>query len=277
MNAPEWNAMTDCPELEDLAALHDGRLTEENRARVLEHVATCGACQDMLVELDAYAVEEKPANVVQGRFGWKAFPPAVAAAAVAVFVFLGTRPSGMEKLVAASENVRERRVEARFSADFPYRNYSPNRGPQDEQLNEYAMDSAAADVAGDATARSAKKLQAAGVAYLFLGPQDRQHAVPILVKAAEKQPNDPAILNDLAAAYLATGDDGSALKTADRSLAIQKTPAALWNRALALQGLERNAEAIAAWNQYLQVDPNSPWANEVRTEHLYILQPAVEP
>ncbi len=39
-----------CPDLEDLAALADGRLAEKERARVLDHVAGCEACYEVFAE-----------------------------------------------------------------------------------------------------------------------------------------------------------------------------------------------------------------------------------
>jgi hypothetical protein len=40
-------ALADCPELEDLAAFLDGKLTAEERARITEHLASCESCYEV--------------------------------------------------------------------------------------------------------------------------------------------------------------------------------------------------------------------------------------
>jgi hypothetical protein len=40
-------ALTDCPELEDLAAFLDGKLTAEERAHITEHLASCEGCYEV--------------------------------------------------------------------------------------------------------------------------------------------------------------------------------------------------------------------------------------
>jgi len=62
-----------------------------------------------------------------------------------------------------------------------------------------------------------------------------------------------------------------ALAACDRALRIDpRSPDALFNRAVALQALDR-PDAEAACEQYLKVDPSSPWADEVRS-HLELLR-----
>ncbi|HEX8410414.1 MAG TPA: zf-HC2 domain-containing protein [Thermoanaerobaculia bacterium] len=276
MTAPETDLMTDCPvDIEELAGFIDGRLTSERRARVVEHLDTCADCREIVMTADEMAIAEASVapNVVRGKF-WKRALPAAAAAAMMTWLFVGPlNKSGMEKLVAASENEPERASDARFSAAFPYRDYSPTRGGP-EPRGEYAMEAAAADVADVSDGASTKKLHAAGVAWLHLDeiPGHKKVAIQKLEEAAAKRPRDVAILTDLSAAYIADGQAGRALDAANRALVIAKTPAALWNRAYALQTLRRVPEARAAWDAYLQVDPFSQWATEVREEHLKNLE-----
>lgn len=276
MTASETDLMTTCPvDIEELAAFIDGRLTTERRARVIEHLDTCADCRDIVMTADEAAEASLTPNVVHGTF-WKRALPAAAAAAIVTWLFLGPfNQSGMEKLVAAAENEDKRPIEARFSADFPYRDHSAYRGGGEaEPPDEYAMEAAAAKVADVGDGASAKKLHAAGVAWLHLEtiPDHKEIAVQKLEKAAAKQPSDVAILTDLSAAYLATNKADRALDAANRALVIKKSPAALWNRAYALQILRRVPEARAAWAAYLQVDPSSQWATEVRDEHLKNLE-----
>ncbi|HEX6747194.1 MAG TPA: CHAT domain-containing protein [Longimicrobium sp.] len=79
-------------------------------------------------------------------------------------------------------------------------------------------------------------------------------------------------LADLSAAYLVRAgreqqvlDLFRALEAAERAIAINQThQAALYNRALALQGLTLDSEASKAWRAYLTVDSTSGWATEAR-------------
>ena len=271
-NAPEYDAMTDCPELESLAAFHDGRLPEADRLRVLEHAASCGECMDILEGLAA-AKEANvlQSNVVRGGFGRRGWAGAAAAAVMAGWLILGPLSQrGMHKLVAAAGKLDERPVAARLSADFPYQKHSPERGGDEENV-QYAFEADAWDVAANSSS-SAKGRHAAGVAFLLLGPKEREQAMNALEEANAKDPNNPAILIDLSAAYHSLGKYKEALEKANQALAIERTPAALWNRALAIEQLRPKQEAIAAWNEYLAVDPSSPWATEAKEKHLRNLQ-----
>jgi Putative zinc-finger len=276
MNAPEWNAMTDCPELEDLAALHDGRLTEADRARVLEHVATCGNCSDILVGLDAYAVEEKP-NVVKGRFGWKVWLPAAAVAAMLVITFgalfrerLFAPRDPMREVVVAAGEMKKRPVEGRLSGDFTYKKHSRPRGGARVEVDEievddnYAVQIAAPDIVERSDKNpTPKNLHATGVLYLLL-KEHKEEALPILIRASNDDPRNAALLSDLAAAYIDQQEYEKALVAAQNAEAIERSPAAVWNRALALDWLGRKPEAIAAWEAYLALDSTSGWAEEAR-------------
>jgi len=271
MTAPEADLMTTCPgDVEELAAFIDGRLTSERRARVVEHLATCADCRDIVMTADEFAVAEGavPSNVVRGKFFQRVAIPAAAAAAIVTGLFLGPLgKSGMEKLVAAAEHEKVRPIAARFSADFPYRDHRVNRGGgEPEPLDEFAMDGTAAEVAQVDDNDSAKKLHAAGVALLYLEADYHDEAVKRLEQAAKKRPNDAAILTDLSAAYSAVGKGALALQTADRALAIEETPVAVWNRAVALDVLRRDADAEVAWRRYLQLDPASEWAAEIEQD-----------
>jgi CHAT domain-containing protein len=82
-------------------------------------------------------------------------------------------------------------------------------------------------------------------------------------------------LADVAAAYLVRAgkeqralDVGRAVEAATRALEIDPAhPAALFNRALALEALRHDDDARQTWREYLEVDFTSGWADEAR-EHL---------
>lgn len=107
---------------------------------------------------------------------------------------------------------------------------------------------------------------------------DPRHAVAALEKASVA--NQPAVWNDLAAAYheAAVRYDAhdflaNALTAADRALSIEPDRAeALFNRALILERLGLRIDARAAWSHYLAIDSGTGWADEAR-QHLDALVP----
>jgi hypothetical protein len=280
--------MPTCPTEETLSAFIDQRLDAKARLDVVAHLAECADCRDVVVAAGELQRLEPATGgeVVRGRPAWPAFAPLAAAAAILVVLFgvtpireklLGKR--GIPTLVEAASGLPERTTEARMSAAFAYRDYSPDRGgsgtpAKSLQTAEYEVLAAAADV----EERLEKKetpanLHAAGVARIL--SRKATEAVAALEAATRANPESAALLTDLSAAYLArghSGDDLRALDAANRSLAIERTPAALWNRALALRNLQRDAEARDAWNDYLAVDATSQWAEEVRNEQLPLLE-----
>lgn len=280
--------METCPDSETLAAFSDGALDPKVRLEVLRHVADCGQCQHELVELAAAKRELKlePANVTRGSFGrWIA--PLAAAAAVVLVLFgvpsireriLGGDP--MVKLVQAANQAPKRSTKARLSGGFAYREHQSFRGggetnentPIDEETARLAIDAAAADAADQAMKKpSPAYLHADGVGKLL--QKTPAVALPVLQEAAKDDPRSAAILTDLSAAYYATGNYEQALATATKAWQIKQTPEAAWNRALALDTLNRKSEAIEAWDKYLELDPSSEWAEEARTKHLAYLRP----
>ncbi len=104
-------------------------------------------------------------------------------------------------------------------------------------------------------------------------------AVRRLSGLAEKTPNDPELLNDLAVARLvyATEIDQSqelvqALEAAERAVrAAPDRAEPLFNRALALEKAGLVDQSIAGWGRYLAHDDSSPWAEEAR-RHLHLLR-----
>ncbi|HEX2120852.1 MAG TPA: zf-HC2 domain-containing protein [Thermoanaerobaculia bacterium] len=274
--------------IESLAAFIDGRLRGAERRRVEAHLASCAECRsdvNLVAEAqDAGVVQRPPSNVVEGRFGVRSAFGAIAAAVLIGVVLTPTsrerfafyRTGGTSALVAASESLPEREIEARPMGGFPYKPLKPTVRSfgDDPQKDEKMFPMIAAARRIQANADSVKELRAAAIGHLFLGELDR--AVATIERAVKLgDPDDAALLNDVATVYLerarrhdddAATDIPRALDAAERSWALAKTPEAAWNRALAREMSGRDSAATAAaWRDYLALDPASPWADEART------------
>lgn len=277
---------------ESLAAFSDGNVESAERAEVINHLASCDDCRALyeLVE-DAKSFGVVPPTVVKGNFG-RRFSVAALAAAAAVAILLFTpatrrwidlkRTGGVSELVEATESMPKRSVKGRLSG-FPYRDLKPtyrNAGSTTSDEEQWALQAAAAEIELR-KGKSPREMRALGLARLLT--DDRDAAVATLNEASAKAGgDDPVILSDLSAAYLERArltelekqrpDAERALAAAEKSWTIAKTPEAAWNRALAYGLAGRKQEAINAWNDYLALDPSSPWAEEARSEHLADLQ-----
>jgi hypothetical protein len=96
-------------------------------------------------------------------------------------------------------------------------------------------------------------------------------AIETLEQADRAGPPSAVIANDLAAAYLVHGDErgdqkayARALQSATRAIALDpQLLEARFNRALAAERLN-GKDALALWQEYVQHDPSSPWADEAK-------------
>jgi hypothetical protein len=119
---------------------------------------------------------------------------------------------------------------------------------------------------------------ARGLAQLAGGRSDE--AIASLDGAKPTEPVDPTTANaleiDRAVAHLARAERTGNQESARQALALSDgvlardngSLPALFNRALALEYLDRPEDAAAAWRAYLARDGDSPWADEVRQRHL---------
>lgn len=260
------------PTDQTLAAFVDGTLLAPERQEVIKHMADCAECRDIVLLTTEIADVEAPVKAAATTvLPWrpKRWLPLAAAAVIAVVVVGITQRQGdpMRPIAHALQEMSERPMKARVSVDAPYRQAPPVlRGGKES--NDYRALMALSD-AQDRAAKSGtvENLHALGVAQLIAGK--RAEAVKTLESAKDMVPNPPVeLLSDLAAAYLAYGGYQKALEYANRAWNLEPTPAAAWNRALALEYLYNKATAKPAWDAYLKLDPDSPWAQEVRTEHL---------
>lgn len=275
MTAPMMT--TNCPtDPELLAAFVDGRLNHKERGTVIEHMATCAECRDVVMTASEMAEMSGVGQVVTPKRGWVV--PAItlaAAAAIGAVVFLGPvgdqimRPRRIAALSKATAELEERPTATRPSIAIAYKYKSTFRGR--EANAEYALYAPAFKLVDAAKKRpTVENLHAAGVALLLLpDPQFRDQAVTRLEQALTKQTgvtdvaqaiaasSDADLLNDLAAAYYESGKQNEAESAIARAWQLKRSPPIAWTRATILQ----NAQA---WKDYLAIDDTSEWAKEAR-------------
>lgn len=289
MSSPQQTM--DCPTDETLAAFIDGRLEGEARERIVEHVAMCDSCHAVWQSAAEFHAAEAPPNVVKGRFGWEWGVAAIAASLAAIVCTpllldrFGDR-DGFEGLVAAADQLHRRPILGRLSGGFSYKPVRESyRGDNATSVDaaQYALDAAVGKVSLDARDDpSASKLHALAIAHILAG--ERDEAIDLLerlvktssgqseLRLAIRSCSDARLLSDLSAAYYARARFGGhpasyrlASETADRAWKLDNTSREIaWNRALAVEGLQLRDQAIAAWRDYLRLDPTGPWAKEAQ-------------
>lgn len=265
------------PTDETLAAFADGRLDTAARNEVIRHMADCADCRDVVLLATEMAEEAAPRRAAAAVVSFPRVLPLVAIAAAIVIVVavpsirervLGS--SSMSEVADLARDLEKRQTTARLTVDTSYKDSESTwRGAEEsaELSIERVMLDAQIRASEDATPRN---LHALGLASLIA--DKRNEAVDALRRAASTT-ESPEILNDLAAAYLERGRGGDyqlALETATRALQLERTPAGLWNRALALERLGRNRDAIAAWQEYIELENDPAWdeAARVRIEDI---------
>jgi tetratricopeptide (TPR) repeat protein len=266
------------PTDQTLAAFVDGTLPTPERQEVIKHMAECAECRDVVLLTTEIKAAETPAPAkvaASAVLPWrpKVWVPLAAAAAIAVVVVMpqtreriGFGPMRSAKAIVAT--AAKRPSEARVSLDIPYKEAKARlRGGNDENSQELTALTIEAEAA-DAQERAERNptvsnLHAAGVLLMFDGKHDQ---AIVQLERAVKTAETPsaALLNDLSAAYFGRDNYQKALENAESAWKIEPTPTAAWNRAIALQLLRRNDDAIDAWQKYLELDPQSEWADEAR-------------
>jgi tetratricopeptide (TPR) repeat protein len=280
--------MTDHITDNELAGIVEHGIRRADR-RTVRHLAECGECNEALMMASEIEQQMQAEDGVErpefggGRAWWKVAASAAALAA-GLFVVFGAPlrekwfgPKGTEALAEASEGVRERATAGRLSG-FPYQDWSPKRGAEDDDDFAFLrIEPAAAKVLRDPEADP----HATGVAYLVRKTEERARtsyatSVAYLEKAlAKAEPEErAAVVNDLAVALLGAGSDADlarALQLLEEQWRNEQTPEIAFNRAVALEHQGRYKEAVAAWDAYLRLDPDSQWAAEAKRRKGYLL------
>jgi CHAT domain-containing protein/tetratricopeptide (TPR) repeat protein len=284
------------PSDETLAAYIDGRLDEETRKRVVEHMAECEECFDVVMGAGESRSAITPLSSHSRTFLRRPYIiiPAAAAAAIAVIVSFqllqrvpSRKTTGIAALAAAAPQYRN--IEGRLSG-FPYRAMKqPTRGRTEDDTDNWRLLGVAAEVKAAADAKpSVENLHALGVSYLLAGHWTE--AIQKLESAVERDSHESDVhqaiekttngqlLNDLSAAYLAAARHNreparivAAVECADRAWGIARSPEATWNRAMAYEAMHLREKARGAWQEYLRLDPSSSWSEEA-SAHLSAIE-----
>lgn len=274
--------MTQHPTEETLAAYVDDRL--DSRLEVTEHLTSCGECREIVLMATEYQASDETSNVTRGTFGGPGWMAAVAglaaAAAIAVIVIqpIWLFGPGVDDLVAASEGMSRRISDGRFAGGFAYAERPKrNRGGEEEDGYDYTK-MKLYPLAEKAEKAIWSRPHVRGLLDVLIAEKgDFRNAITLLETAHQKARGEErdAVAIDLAAALLeraywpggSANDTVRALALSDEVLKRQpKRPEALWNRAVALQSLHRDDEALRAFDDYLKVDPSSKWADEAREQ-----------
>jgi CHAT domain-containing protein/tetratricopeptide (TPR) repeat protein len=243
------------------------------------------------------AAAESPDKVIKGHQPfWRKHPAfgsyvRLAAAAVVllgiglgiwrVFFYQSEVSKGMAALAQA---YRERRpLEARISG-LPYAPAARTRGGQEgfEQTEreraKLILLNAASEHPGPASDHALGKL--------YLAERDFNQAVIQFEKALKADPDNAQLHSDYGVALLELGKSAQMKGEPGRGLeyfaqglehldrALELSPSifeALFNRALCVQRMGLQQQAIEAWKNYLEKDPSSKWAEEAR-QNLNLLE-----
>jgi CHAT domain-containing protein len=180
-------------------------------------------------------------------------------------------PSGRAAVAAAIGDTLPFR--ARLSGGFAPSKQGPTRAAGDRAL-ELSPDARIALAMLEKRAKdnpTPAALADLGLAQLIQGDIDR--AITTIADAAS-QDSKPAPWSDLSAAYLAKAERtpqrrveylALALEAAEQSLKISKTNDALFNRALAREGLAPYTGAPAPWSEFTSSETDTAWRDAAKT------------
>ena len=254
-----------------------------------EHLGSCPTCHETFAETLRFALDEEAEEALPRT------PPLVlpfvrrpafrvaAILAIAASVFLAfqqlwharsARPASPLVAELAQAMGTARFVEPRLTGGFQHGRLVILRSgdrPQGLDAHSPAVLGAVARIREKAEGdTSPEALGALAVTYLVSG--DIGKAVKALESATAQDSKNARLQSDLAAAYLVRAsrldepaDIPKALEAAERAIAIESAPPEAWfNRALALEQLHLVDSAKKAWEDFLERDSTSPWADEAR-------------
>jgi len=214
-----------------------------------------------------------------------ALPLVAAAALFVLWSRARVESNGMQAVVAASAALDYRPSLARLSGDFPYRKVKPRlRGGDDADPS---PGSASLWAVIGRLRQDGGERHALGVSYLLVGkPKEAAATLEQTLRSATdhrgelvetiRRSHDAALLNDLAVTYLALDDPAMqplALEAVQRAWTIERTPAIAWTHAVVIDSYHIRARSIAAWRDYLALEPRSQWSDFAHQRLNELLQP----
>ena len=206
------------------------------------------------------------------RKRWLVSPELRIAASILIIVGLGFgvwwaisgRDSELNKGLMALQTGygQERPIEPRISA-LPYADYSQTRGTGADQQNEN-LRLAELHLAQAVKEKPTPEAHHA-LGKVFLAQRKFDEAIRELEQSLAGSKNQAQVYNDLGVAWLEKRDFNRSLDSFNTALRLDSNLLeALFNRALCYEKQSRFAEAKADWNEYLNRDSSSPWADEAR-------------
>lgn len=268
MTAPTF--MTQHPTDEILAEYVDNLLQPASRQEVTRHLTGCAGCREIVMTTSDIQADEQ-SNVRQfGAKQWLATVAALAAAAAIAIVLLRPEwvfPPKMDDLIAATSGAKERPSPGRL-VNFDFAEEPTKlrgKGQPTKTASEITL--AAITIAG-----RARDLHVEGVALFIAAEGDPEYLNAAIAKLAEARQEAgsetrDAVAIDYTTALLARETDRDLQEALQISEDVAKRtgmPEALWNRAYALEYSRRYKDALAAWDEYLKVDPSSRWSAEAK-------------
>jgi tetratricopeptide (TPR) repeat protein len=261
-----------CPPTTELAALADGHLDAAAAREVRAHLARCEDCYEVFGELLAFRREEGgeqevalPSRAVP-RWALALAASVVVVIGVAVlWIGVGVSESALERLAKATAGERPTVVRI---VGFEHAPPAAVRRGDERSGASWRLEAEAARLREEAETGDLEALHALGIAKLLLG--ESREAVEILRRAHQGLASARVEL-DLAAALVQQGIQEElpaalveGLEILARLRTETATPEVLFNEALALEALDRPDEAREAWQRFLELEADGPWADEAR-------------
>jgi len=189
------------------------------------------------------------------------------------------RPSLDKGLTALNQAYAgSRPLETRI-AGFSYAPFHPSRGLNETETEARILRERAERILLDAVAEKPSAANQHALGKFYLAEKRFDQAIELFQAALKGLPQNPALENDLGAAFFELSKLESLKKQNDKGMqhlaegfehfsrALELQPdysEALFNRALCKEKMLLPNQAAEDWNRYLQLDSKSEWADEAR-------------
>jgi CHAT domain-containing protein len=235
----------------------------------------------------AKALKKRKSEIDAGKGKMRRLTPYLAIAASLVLFAGGgfyiwrvlSNNSDLNKGLAALQSAfrDERPLEARISK-LDYAPYLTTRGPGAEKIDQDELRRAELTLL-DAVKKNPTPAVHHGLGKVYLAKKEFDRAIEQFDEAHKGDPKNAQLYSDLGAAWLEKGKNDREGKEPDKALeefarslenlnkALELDPSlleALFNRALDYKYMMAGREAEASWREYVERDPNSPWAEEAK-------------